>query len=85
MTATLAQTLAETLEFVEGAITRIEGGESREVEAHNIRAYLVNTLELVDRDPGIEAAADDLYAVAAAFVAAPARARARATRPSGPS
>ena len=70
MTATLAETVAQTLEFVERAIARIEGGESQEVEAHNIRAYLLNTLELVDRDPGIEAAADDLYAVAAAFGAA---------------
>jgi hypothetical protein len=47
---------------------RIEDGHSPETEAHNIRANLVNTLELVELDPGIEAAADDLYAVTAAFV-----------------
>jgi hypothetical protein len=29
-----------------------------------VRTYLVNILELVERDPGIEAASDDLYAVA---------------------
>ena len=68
MPATLAETLSETLSFIERALMRIENGESAEAEAHNIRAYLVNTLELVERDPGIEAAADDLYAVAAAFL-----------------
>jgi hypothetical protein len=33
------------------------------VELHNVRASLLNILELVERDPGIEAASDDLYAV----------------------
>ena len=68
MTATLAETIAETLSFIERALARVENGEGAEAEAHNIRAYLVNTLELVERDPGIEAAAEDLYGVVAAFV-----------------
>ena len=68
MPVTLAETIAETLRFIERALARVEKGESAEAEAHNIRAYLVNTLELVERDPGIEAAADDLYAVVAALV-----------------
>jgi hypothetical protein len=68
MPATLAETIAETLSFIDRALTRIENGESAEAEAHDIRAYLVMTLELLDRDPGIEAAADDLHAVVAAFV-----------------
>jgi hypothetical protein len=68
MPATHAETIAEALSFIDRALTRIEKGESAEAEAHNIRAYLVNTLELVERDSGIEAAADDLYAVVAAFV-----------------
>ena len=59
---------AQTLSFIERALTRIQNGESPEAEAHTIRAYLVNTLELVERDPGIEAAADDLYAMVAGFV-----------------
>ena len=68
MPATLAETIAETLSFIERALVRVEKGESAEAEADNIRAYLVNTLELIERDPGIEAAADDLYAVVVAFV-----------------
>jgi hypothetical protein len=47
-----------------GALDRIRAGEGAEVELHNVRAYLLNILELVERDPGIEAASDDLYAVA---------------------
>jgi hypothetical protein len=35
-----------------------------EAELHNVRAFLLNILELVEGDPGIEAASDDLYAVA---------------------
>ena len=65
MTQSFDATLQETLEYVERALTRIKQGEGPETEAHNIRA----TLELTDRDPGIEAAADDLYATATAFVA----------------
>jgi hypothetical protein len=68
VTQSFDATLQETLEY-ERALTRIKQGEGPETEAHNIRAYLVNTLELTDRDPGIEAAADDLYATATAFVA----------------
>jgi hypothetical protein len=68
MAATLPETLAETLSYIERSLTRIENGDGAEAEAHNVRAYLVNTLELVERDPGIEAAADDLYGVVAAFV-----------------
>lgn len=67
MTQALSGVLEETVAYVERALARIEKGEGAETEAHNIRAYLINTLELVDRDPGIDAAADDLYAVAAAF------------------
>ncbi|MET0527837.1 MAG: hypothetical protein ABW003_05735 [Microvirga sp.] len=40
---------------------------------HNVRAYLLNILELVDRDPGIKAASDDLYAVAKEFSGGPDR------------
>ena len=59
--------MQESLDYVERALARLEEGAGAETEAHNIRAYLINTLELIDRDPGIEAAADDLYATAAAF------------------
>ena len=69
MTQTFAAAIQETLEYVERALARLEQGDGAAAEVHNIRAYLVNTLELTKRDPGIEAAADDLYATATAFVA----------------
>jgi len=69
MPQTFAEMVVETVDFVERALARIEQGDGADTELHNVRAYLVNTLELIERDPGIEAAADDLYATAAAFVA----------------
>jgi hypothetical protein len=69
VTQSFAATMQDTLEYVERALARIEKGDGAETEVHNIRAYLVNTLELTERDPGVEAAADDLYATAAAFAA----------------
>ena len=68
MTKSFAAAIAQTLEYVERSLARIQEGDGAETEAHNIRVYLVNTLELTHRDPGIEAAADDLYAAATAFV-----------------
>ena len=65
MPRSLHDALDETLGFVERALDRIRAGESAEGELHNVRASLVNILELVQRDPGIEAASDDLYQVAA--------------------
>ena len=70
MTQSFAEMLAETLEYVERALGRAEKGDGAETEAHNIRAYLVNTLELIDSDPDIDAAADELYATVATYVTA---------------
>ena len=53
-----------TADFIQRALDRIRADDAVEAELHNVRAYLLNILELVDRDPGIEAASDDLYAVA---------------------
>jgi hypothetical protein len=64
MARPLHDALEETLGFIQRALDRIVAGEGVEAELHNVRAYLVNILELVERDPGIEAASDDLYAVA---------------------
>jgi hypothetical protein len=64
VTRSLQDALHETLGFVRRALDRIHAGEGAEAELHNVRAYLVNVLDLVERDPGIEAASDDLYAVA---------------------
>src|SRR6188472_3257368 len=72
VTQSFAIGIKETLEYAR-ALARLQEGDGAETEAHNICAYLVNTLELTDRDAGIEAAADDLYATATAFVAGQAR------------
>jgi hypothetical protein len=53
--------LDETLGFIGRALDRIRAGDGAESELHNVRVYLVNILELIERDPGIEAASDDLY------------------------
>ena len=62
--------LADTVSFIERALARIEQQDGADAELHNIRAYLINVLELVERNPGIEAAADDLRDAAASYVLA---------------
>jgi hypothetical protein len=44
---------------------------------HNLQAHLLNLLELIERDAGITAAADDLLSTATAFIEGdhPARGR----------
>ena len=53
---------------VERAAANIEQGE-RENDLHDLRLALIDILGLIERDPGIEAATDDLYEAAAAFLA----------------
>src|SRR3954452_12897189 len=64
MTRSLQHAVDEALSFIEQALEHIRAGEGSELELQNLRAYLLNILELVERDPGIEAACDDLYASA---------------------
>jgi hypothetical protein len=45
-------------------LLRVRAQEDAEAELHTLRARLLDLLELIERDPGIEAASDDLYAVA---------------------
>jgi hypothetical protein len=66
----LQEALEETLGCIERAVARIEHHQEDTAELHNLRAYLLNILELVERDPGIDAASDDLYSAAQAFAAA---------------
>jgi hypothetical protein len=73
VTRALHNALEETLGFIQRALDRIQSGDAVEAELHNVRAYLLNILELVDRDFGIEAASDDLYAVAKEFSGGPDR------------
>ena len=73
MSRSLHDALEETLGFIQRALDRIRAGEAVQAELHNVRAYLLNILELVESDPGIEAASDDLYAVAKEFSGGPDR------------
>lgn len=54
--------VAETSELVEPAIARIGLEGVAMVEAHNVRKLLIDLLEIAQRDPGLDAAADDLHA-----------------------
>lgn len=54
----------EAMELVVDVITR----EGRESDLHDLRVLLINIMGLLKRDPGIESAADDLYAAATALV-----------------
>jgi len=51
MTRSLHDALQETLGLIQRALDRIRAGDNAEAELHNVRAYLVNILELVERDP----------------------------------
>ena len=60
--------LEDLLVRVERAAASIERG-GRENDLHDLRLALIEMLSLIERDPGIEAATDDLYEAAAAFLA----------------
>jgi hypothetical protein len=57
--------LADLLAQVEHAAMKIEQG-GREIDLHDLRAALIDVLSPIERDPGIEAATEDLYDTAAA-------------------
>ena len=59
----------ELLSLIEQAIARIELGEGAEAALREMRASLLEIKAMVERDPGIRMAADDLYEAAAALVA----------------
>jgi hypothetical protein len=61
----------------EDALTQLEQQDRAQTGLHNLRAHLPNLLELIERDAGITAAADDLLSAATAFIQGdhPARAR----------
>jgi len=65
--STIAQTINERTEAVKKVINLI-AQSGRGDDLHDLRVLLINTTSLLKRDPGIEAAVDDLYAAAAALV-----------------
>jgi hypothetical protein len=64
---TIAQKISERIEAVKKVVNLIAQA-GRGGDLHDLRVLLINTMSLLKRDPGIEAAVDDLYAAAAALV-----------------
>lgn len=69
--STFAEILEDRLKHVQAAIALIEKGEGDRPELDNLRGHLIDILHVIERNPGIEAAADDLYEIAANFPIAP--------------
>ncbi len=64
----LADAVYERLSSIDQVLRRIEQGTGK-AELHQLALHLVDALKLFQRNPGMEAAADDLYAAATALVA----------------
>ncbi|HEX8168555.1 MAG TPA: hypothetical protein VF601_22570 [Beijerinckiaceae bacterium] len=58
-------TKRERLGFVERAVARIAQGDGADAALREVGAFVLDLLTLVERDPGLELAADDLYDAAA--------------------
>jgi hypothetical protein len=63
----LAKTIEERLAFIDPIVDGIEQGGG-EADLRDLRLLLIDTIGLLKRDPGIEAAAEDLFAAASALV-----------------
>jgi hypothetical protein len=72
--------MRERLGFLEGAVARMEQGGGADAALREIGTFLLDLLTLVERDPGLELAADDLYEAAAILAAGPSIADARRWR-----
>ncbi|GEO17969.1 hypothetical protein [Microvirga aerophila] len=64
---TFAETIDNRLGSIELAVDAI-AKESSEAELQKLRVLVVDVMSWLGRDPGVEAAADDLYAAASALV-----------------
>jgi hypothetical protein len=65
--STIAKTIFERIEAIKKVVNLI-AQSGRGDDLHDLRVLLINTMSLLKRDPGIEAAVDDLYAAAAVLV-----------------
>ena len=66
--STFAAILDGHIKHVDDAVARIERGEGDKLDLESLRGHLVDILEIIERNSGIEAAADDLYEVASRSV-----------------
>ncbi len=78
--STFAEILEDRLKHVENAVALIENGEGDRPELDHLRGHLIDILDIIERNPGIEAAADDLYEIAARAVTGSARERSSLSR-----
>jgi hypothetical protein len=60
--------VGDALSFVELAVGRVAEGEGGEGALRELEAFLIEILALVERDPGLALAADDLHRAAAMIV-----------------
>ncbi|MGO4388731.1 hypothetical protein AB4Y85_14450 [Microvirga sp. 2YAF29] len=63
----IAETIGERIAATELVVEAI-AQHGREAELRDLRVLLIGTMSLLTRDPGVEAAVDDLYAAASALV-----------------
>lgn len=68
--ALLCEMLADRLNGVEAALVRIRLGQEPEPAAQALRTHLLDILGLIDRNPGLDAAVDDLHHAALAMAEA---------------
>ena len=80
MHKSLAEMLEEGIASIKDALTQLEQLEHAQIGLHNLQAHLLNLLELIERDAGVTAAADDLLSTATAFHEGDHPARARLLR-----
>src|SRR5215208_3055372 len=60
--------MKERIIGIADALTQLEQQDHAQTGLHNLQAHLLNLLELIERDAGITAAADDLLSAATAFI-----------------
>src|SRR5215210_3185772 len=65
-----AATTHDLLGLTEQAVTRIETGEGGDAALRELWVLLLDLTSLVQRDPGLRMAADDLYSAASVLVVA---------------
>jgi hypothetical protein len=64
----LTEAVQEANVTIEGILSRLERTPDSEAGLGDLRSQILSILWLVERDPGIEAAADDLFNAATAVV-----------------
>src|SRR3954447_21689295 len=80
MHKSLVEMLEERVASIEDALTQLEQRDHAQTGLHNLQAHLLNLSELIERDAGVTAAADDLLSTATAFIQGDHPARGRLLR-----